>query len=70
MFGYFSTGNYFSTLTDVDVKNMLFNQQMKAIEDDVLPFGFVDDGTEYVEEQERQDPWATKKWVEEWGTPW
>ena len=70
MFGYFSTGNYFSTLTDVDVKNMLFDQKMKAIEADVLPFGFHDDGMQHIEEQERQDPWATKKWVEEWGGPW
>jgi len=70
MFGYFSTGNYFSTLTDVDIKNMLFNQQMKAIEDDVLPFGFRDDGIQQAEVEEQKDNWQTKRWVEEWGGPW
>ena len=70
MFGYFSTGNYFSTLTDVDMKALLFDQKMKAIEADVLPFGFHDDGMQHVEEQEKQDPWQTKKWIEEWGGPY
>ena len=70
MFGYFATGSYFSTLTDVDIKDMLFKQQMKVIEDDVLPFGHIDDGLDHAEQQERQDQWSTKKWVEEWGTPY
>ena len=70
MFAYFATGSYFSTLTDVDIKDMLFKQQMKVIEDDVLPFGHIDDGLDHAEQQERQDQWSTKKWVEEWGTPY
>ena len=70
MFAYFATGSYFSTLTDVDIKDMLFKQQMKVIEDDVLPFGHIDDGLDHAEQQERQDQWSTKKWVEEWGAPY
>ena len=67
MFGYFATGSYFSQLTDVNVKTMMFEQQMKAIEDDVLPFGFVDDGIAAAEHEEQQDEWNTKRWVEDWG---
>ena len=67
MFGYFATGNYFSQLTDVDVKTMMFEQQMKAIEEDVLPFGFIDDGIAAAEHEEQQDEWNTKRWVEDWG---
>ena len=68
MFGYFATGNYFQQLTDVDIKNMLFEQKMKAIEEDVVPFGFIDDASDYIEQIEEKDDWQTRKWVEEWGT--
>lgn len=59
MFGYFATGNYFTQLTDVDIKNMLFEQKMQQIEDDVLPFGFIDDGSAYMDEidDERKPLW-------------
>jgi len=67
MFGYFATGNYFQQLTDVDIKNMLFEQKLKAIEEDVVPFGFIDDASGYIEQIEDEDNWQTRKWVEEWG---
>ena len=68
MFGYFATGNYFQTLTDVDIRNMLFEQQMKQIEDDMLPFGFVDDGIKSAEEEEMRDKWMRDNSVTEWGS--
>ena len=68
MFGYFDTGNYFKQLTDVDIKNMMFEQQMKQIEDDVLPFGFIDDGIDTVEREDERDAWQTRKLSEEWGS--
>jgi hypothetical protein len=59
MFGFFATGNYFSDLTDINLKEMMFAQRMKEIEDDVLPFGYIDDGLAHFEEKEAQDhPWA------------
>jgi hypothetical protein len=61
MFGYFATGNYFTQLTDVDIKNMLFEQKMKQIEDDVLPFGFIDDGSDYIDQMENE---AKPPWIE------
>lgn len=67
MFGYFATGDYFKQLTDVDIRTMLFNQQMKQIEDDMLPFGFHDDGIAAVEAEDLRDEWNTKKHFEEWG---
>ena len=70
MFGYFATGNYFSQLTDVNIKTMMFEQQMKAIEEDVLPFGFIDDGIDAAEQEDQHDAWNTRKWVEDWGAPY
>ena len=68
MFGYFATGNYFQTLTDVDIRNMLFEQQMKQIEEDMLPFGFVDDGIKSAEEEEMRDKWMRDNSITEWGS--
>lgn len=55
MFGYFVQTQFFNDMTDIDLKKMLFEDRMKAIEDDVVPFGFVDDGTEFIETIEKPD---------------
>lgn len=66
MLGYFINTNHFIDLTDINIKQMLFEQNLKEIEDDVLPFGYIDDGMDFVQEQEKQDhPWAI-----EVGTPY
>ena len=44
MFGYFAGTSYFGEMTDINLKELLFEQRMKEIEADVVPFGFVDDG--------------------------
>ena len=44
MFGYFASSAFFGDMTDINLKDMLFQQRMADIEADVLPFGFVDDG--------------------------
>jgi len=63
LLGYFCTTNYFGELTDIDLKNMLFEQRMKEIEDDISPFGFHDDGSQYIEEIDNKDnPWAIENY--------
>lgn len=62
MLGYFITTQMFSDMTDINLKQMMFEQKMKQIEDDIVPFGFIDDGSDainQVEEQERlkYEPW-------------
>ncbi len=42
MFGYFASTQFFSDMTDINLKQLMFEQKMKEIEDDVVPFGFVD----------------------------
>jgi len=39
---------------------MLFNKQMKEIDDDMVPFGFIDDASEEIErlENPRGSEWA------------
>jgi len=55
LFGHFVTTNQFIELTDINIKQMLFEQNMKEIEADILPFGFIDDGSDFIEEKEAQD---------------
>lgn len=52
MFGYFCTSNMFADMTDINLKQMLFDEKMKAIEDDVVPFGFIDDAEDQIQRYE------------------
>jgi hypothetical protein len=45
-------------MTNVDIKQMLFDQRMKEIEDDLPPFGIIDDGTEYASTTDLSDPYS------------
>ena len=44
MFGWFASSDIFNDMTNIDMKSMLYKERLKAIEDDVLPFGFISDG--------------------------
>ena len=44
MFGYFVSTQFFADMSDINLKQVLFDQQMKQIEDDIVPFGYIDDG--------------------------
>ena len=60
MLGYFISTQYFSDMTDINLKEMMFKQKMKEIEDDVVPFGYIDDGlpTQPSEEEIEGRQWA------------
>ena len=57
LFGYFVTSRYFGDMTDINLKEMLFKQKMKEIEDDVVPFGHIDDGSEFIEKEIKKPEW-------------
>jgi hypothetical protein len=46
LFGWLTTNQYFKELTDVNVRERVYKQQMMQIEDELTPFGFVDNGFE------------------------
>ena len=65
MFGYFASSRYFSDMTNIDLKQMLFDSRMKEIEDDMVPFGHIDDGSEHIQqldwkEREQKAQWAVE----------
>tara|TARA_Y100000385_G_scaffold126850_1_gene131963 strand:- start:3074 stop:4714 length:1641 start_codon:yes stop_codon:yes gene_type:complete len=56
MFGYFCSTQYFGDMTDINLKQMLFDQRMKEIEEDIVPFGFIQNGQDDVDLDIRNDP--------------
>jgi hypothetical protein len=60
MFGYFVSSSYFSNLTDINIKDMIFRQKLKEIEEDIVPFGFIDNGNDHIKriEPTADHPWA------------
>jgi len=59
MFGYFAQTQFFNDMTDINLKEMLFKQRMAEIEADIVPFGWVDDGSDWIksiEDEENSKP--------------
>ena len=46
-FAWLTNQQYFKEITDDDIRHRLFESQQKAIEQDMAPFGFIDDGIHY-----------------------
>jgi hypothetical protein len=71
MFGYFVGTGTFGDNYDINLKEMLFKQRMQEIDDDMVPFGFVDDGSAEIERYELEDRMKDGDWhipfdVETW----
>jgi len=66
LFGYFTTGSYFMDMTDINMKKLLFENRIKELEDDIVPFGFIDDGSEAIMQIESEDDKLAKGWAVEY----
>ena len=66
LFGYFTTGSYFLDMTDINMKKLLFENRIKEMEDDIVPFGFVDDGSEDIAAIETEEDTLAKGWAIEY----
>lgn len=59
MFGYFVSTQFFNDMTNINLKQMLFEQKMEEIDNDIVPFGFIDDGSRHIQSIEHDDhPWS------------
>ena len=69
LFGWLTTNQYFKELTDVNVRERIYKQQMLQIEDELTPFGFINNGPDeetFVAENivwstDRNLPWKIDK---------
>ena len=55
LFGYLVSTPYFQEMTDINVKEMMFKQRMREIEEDVPPFGFHPEPEEEISYEEKLD---------------
>ena len=46
LFSWLTTQNYFKDLTNMDIRKNLFQDKMENLEEEVTPFGFVEDGSQ------------------------
>ena len=60
IFGWLTNQQYFKELSNSNIRNQLYIEQQALIEQDMAPFGFIDDGT----------PDELKDEVDEYGTVW
>ena len=52
LFAWLSNQEYFKEVTDIDIRKSLHDANQQALEEDVLPFGFVDDGQTETKEKD------------------
>ena len=61
LFGWLVEQTYFKELTDDDIRARMFDEQQNQLEQDMAPFGFLDDGV--------QSPYSETT-IDEYGTRW
>lgn len=54
LFGYFSVTEMFEDMSNINLKNMIFDDRIRAIEDDLVPFGWISDGVDEAIQEEEQ----------------
>ena len=62
IFGVVIKSNYFKELSDSNIRSQMYMENEKLIEQDMAPFGFVDDGINSDPEHEET--------IDEYGTRW
>ena len=46
IFAWWTSQNYFRDMTDIDVRKALFEEKQQQVDDELTPFGFIDDGVD------------------------
>jgi len=62
LFSWVVRNEYFKEMTDHDVRKMLAEEKAKSLEQEMLPFGFFDDGNEEVVVDNNGDVWSQSGW--------
>ena len=54
IFAWLVQQEYFKEMTDQDIRRRIYEEQKNAIEQDMAPFGFIDDGLEQEQIKDEQ----------------
>jgi hypothetical protein len=61
LFSWLTTNTYFKELNDVNLRESIFKERIKDIEENITPFGFIQDGTEDEYVFEDGEMWKTNE---------
>lgn len=61
LFSWLTTNPYFKELNNVNIREAMYQERIKQIEEDVVPFGFLVDGTEQETYNDGQDVWTERE---------
>ena len=61
LFSWLTTNPYFREMSDVNIREAMYQERIKQIEEDVVPFGFIMNGTEEELTVEDGDVWKEEK---------
>lgn len=53
LFSWLTTQNYFKDLTNMDIRKRLFDEKLRELEEEIVPFGFIDNGLDDDKEVDR-----------------
>ena len=57
LFAWASTQNYFKDMTDLNIRDQLYKEKIEKLEEDLMPFGFIDNGAEDTEVDSEGTVW-------------
>ena len=60
IFGWLSNQPYFKELSNSNIRNQMYVEQQNLIEQDMAPFGFVDNGVDTIDGEETIDEYGTR----------
>ena len=61
LFSWLTTNPYFKDLNDINVREAMYQERIKQIEEDVIPFGFLSDGLEDEYDVDSGDAWTKEE---------
>ena len=57
LFAWASTQNYFKDMTDLNIRDQLYKEKIEKLEEDLMPFGFIDAGSDDIEIDSEGNVW-------------
>jgi hypothetical protein len=57
LFAWAATQNYFKDMTDLNIRDQLYKEKIEKLEDDLMPFGFIDAGPNDTEVDSEGNVW-------------
>jgi hypothetical protein len=69
LFSWLTTNPYFKEITDINLREAIYQKKIQQIEEEMLPLGFIDDGQQEELVLESGDIWSDRNKKDEWEPP-